>query len=83
MTRGEKKRILREATRQRIQAERKLALSSLPEPMRQGRIDLQGRVEEDQAIRRFSAVPTVFAFAEKIDPRYVRPTWAGHRYGAK
>jgi hypothetical protein len=88
LTRGETKRLLRQATQMRIRAEREVALASLPEPVRQahlevGRVDLQGRVEEDAARRRFSAVPSVFAFAEKLNSSYERPLWASHRYGAK
>ena len=88
MTRGEQKRLLRRATQMRIRAEREAALASLPEPIREahlavGRVDLQGRVEEDEARRRFSGVPSVWAFAEKLDRRYMRPLWASQRYGAK
>ncbi len=73
MTRGEKKRILREATRQRIRAEREALRGTMK----------FGPATEKTALALLKDVPTVFAFAEKIDPRYVRPTWADHRYGAK
>ncbi len=72
----------------RIRAERQTALASLPESIRQayievGRVDLYGRLEEKDAIRRFSKVPSIFAFAEQLDSRYRRPDWASRQYGAQ
>jgi hypothetical protein len=89
MTRGKAKRLLRQATQMRIRAERETALRSLPDVVREGylavgRVDIHGRLEERDALRRFWVVPSVFAFAEKLNPKYDRPYWAGgQRYGAK
>lgn len=77
MTRGERKRLLREACRQRIQAERE-AIEARFKPHR-----WHGAMSETQAIEFLKEVPTIFAFAEKLDSRYTRPQWADHQYGAR
>lgn len=88
MKRGEIKRLLRKATRLRILAERATNLSRLPAPVQDGycaagRIDVMGRMEETATLQRMKSVPSVFAFAEKLNPKYQRPMWANQRYGAK
>lgn len=71
MSRGERKRLLREATRQRIRAERE-ALRGVMK---------FGPATERTALELLKDVPTVFAFAEKLDDRYERPDWASRQFG--
>ncbi len=78
MTRGAAKRLLREAARRRIRAERD-ALRNLSEFIDLNRV----RLEERSAIEHLRDVPSVFAFAEALDPVYERPLWASQRYGAR
>jgi hypothetical protein len=80
MKRGERKRLLRQATRARIRAER----DALSQYFSDGHVR-PCRIEEDGmlVITKEWDVPSVFAFAEKLNPRYDRPLWASQRYGAK
>jgi len=73
LTRGQTKRILRQATQMRIRAEREII--SAPD---------RGQRWEEGFTRDFlKTVPSVFAFAEKLNSDYERPFWASQRYGAK
>jgi hypothetical protein len=78
LSRSETKRILREATRQRIRAERK-ALRDISKGWDLNRF----RLEQDKTIEFLRDVPSVFYFAEQINPSYERPDWAAQRYGAR
>lgn len=77
MTRGEQKRLLRQATQMRIRAERE----RLVHPGFDHANEV--RLEESTAIVLLKGVSSVFAFAEKLDKNYGRPLWASQRYGAK
>ncbi len=81
MTRGDKKRLIRAATAERIRAER----AALIVKGSSGQVfDLNTcALSEIAAIERLKNVPSVFAFAEKMNRRYTRPAWADQRYGAK
>ena len=79
MTRGRYKRVMREALKLRIRAERE-AIAALEQ--KKG-FRFPQRLEERSAIDKLSAVPTIFAFAEQIDSSFVRPSWADARYGAR
>jgi hypothetical protein len=78
MTRGKKKRLLRQATQMRIRAERDVLKEYRP-PFDCNRV----RTEERFGITVLQTVPSVFAFAEQMNPKYDRPLWASHRYGAR
>jgi hypothetical protein len=79
VTRSETKQLLREATRQRIRAERAICAGNIS--ITKNGIPM--RLEERGTIELFKTVPSVFAFAEKLNPEYSRPLWASQRYGAK
>lgn len=79
LSRGEIKRIMREATRQRIRAERDAITEFFTTPSFQAR---PYRLEEDRMLDVLKKVPSVFAFAEQINSSYQRPDWASQRYGA-
>lgn len=65
---------MREAVKLRIQAER----AALPP-----RWVRSTRLEEPTALKVFIDVPSVFAFAERINPSYLRPGWAAAQWGAR
>jgi hypothetical protein len=77
LTRGQTKRILRQATQMRICAERE----RLDNPAFNHANEV--RLEEPTALTLLKGVPSVFAFAEKLNSDYERPFWASQRYGAK
>jgi hypothetical protein len=79
LTRGETKRILRQATRMRIRAERAMFTGNLS--LTKNGIPM--RLSERGNLILLKDVPSVFAFAEKLHSDYERPLWASHRYGAK
>jgi hypothetical protein len=72
--RGMTKRIIRNATRERIRAERE-ALGLVTPPMR--------RLEEREALKALRQVPSVWAFAEAAGYRYIRPQWAADAWGSR
>jgi hypothetical protein len=68
------KRIIRNATRERIRAERE-ALGPVIPTMR--------RLEEHEALKALSRVPSVWAFAEVAGYRHIRPQWASDAWGSR
>jgi hypothetical protein len=82
LTRGQTKRILRQATQMRIRAERSY-LTDAFEGIDGDPAPFIPRVEEPGMLKLLKTTPSVFAFAEKLNSDYERPFWASHRYGAK
>jgi len=77
LSRSETKKVLREATQQRIAAEREAIWKA------SDIINLAARRNEEAfTIKILKDVPSVFYFAEQINRRYERPDWAAQRYGA-
>ena len=76
-------RLMREATRMRIAAER-AALRAASEPFRGERSQFdynRQRYEETRTLELLKDVPSVFYFLEQLGGQ--RPAWASMRYGAK
>lgn len=79
LSRGETKRLLRRAVQIRIREEREAlnALTHIYPGARRGRLEEKGNLEI------FRNIDSVFAIAERLNPKYERPGWASHRYGAR
>jgi hypothetical protein len=71
--RGKRRHIVRLCTRARIRAEREALGPVIPT----GR-----RLEEREALKALSKVPSVWAFAEAAGYRYIRPQWASDAWGS-
>jgi hypothetical protein len=82
MTRGERKRLLRSATRERIALERE-ALASMRSITARPADVSHLRLEEGEALEMLNSVPSVFGIARKMNRDYDPSEWASQRYGGK
>lgn len=79
LSRGETKRLLRRATQVRIREERE-TLDAVKHLYRGA---AGGRLEETLNLHLLKSIDSVFATAERLNPKYQRPLWASQRYGAR